>query len=313
MSRNRRRRAKSTRAPGNRAPFQKVVVATDFSRSAQRAAERAARLLSPAGGRLILLHVVPPEIPAEYLVAVEGEARAALVNVKRRLALTARKAGNRKLAVVPVVRVGLPWLEIVRLARSEKAGLIVLGRHGRRVIRDLFLGATAEKVIRKSSVPVLVVNLKPSSVYRRPLIALDLKDRSRSTVELALRTLGREVREVFAIHVYTVPFEGLMMPRLAPRELMAYQNRCKREAVSGLRRVLESAAGGIHWKSSVRRGAPREVIPREVAAARADLVILGTHGRSRLSHALLGSVAEYVVRTARCDVLVAPPASAALR
>jgi nucleotide-binding universal stress UspA family protein len=181
------------------------------------------------------------------------------------------------------------------------------------VIRDLLLGSTAEKVIRKANVPVLVVNLKPLGAYHRPVVALDLEDTARWVVELALRSLPHDVRGVSVIHAYTVLLEGhLVVSRISPRELNAYRNQCRREALSGLQRVLELAGDGVDWRASVRRGDPRIAVMHEIGARRADLVVLGTHGRSGLSHALLGSVAEHVVRTAACDVLVAPPARFAL-
>lgn len=57
----------------------------------------------------------------------------------------------------------------------------------------------------------------------------------------------------------------------------------------------------------LHEGDPRSVILDAVARRGCDLVALGTHGRSGLSHVLLGSVAEAVVRAATCDVLVARP------
>jgi len=71
---------------------------------------------------------------------------------------------------------GEAFVEIIRRSRSLGAELIVIGRHGRRPVRDMFIGTTAERVIRKGDVPVLVVNRKPRSPYRRPLIATDLED-----------------------------------------------------------------------------------------------------------------------------------------
>jgi nucleotide-binding universal stress UspA family protein len=58
---------------------------------------------------------------------------------------------------------------------------------------------------------------------------------------------------------------------------------------------------------ALRPGDARSVILREVIRQRADLLALGTHARSGLSHALIGSVAEWVVAMAPCDVLVARP------
>jgi len=307
MSRNQGRR-ETLKAPPSRPPFETVLVATDFTRGSEWAVERAARLPIAAGGKLLVIHVLPQGIPAKYRRQAEREAREALDKIVRRIVRASRRAGNARLSVVSALRVGKPYVEIIRLARSEMADIVVVGRHGRRVLRDLLLGSTAENVIRKANIPVLVVNLTPSGSYDRPLIALDLDDTARSIIKLALRSVGRDTAGISVLHAYTVPFEGLVRPRLSPRELNNYRSECRNEASSGLHRLLEWAGGAIRWNSSVRRGDPRAVILREITERRADLVVVGTHGRSGLSHALLGSVAEHVVRRAGCDVLVAPPA-----
>jgi nucleotide-binding universal stress UspA family protein len=78
------------------------------------------------------------------------------------------------------------------------------------------------------------------------------------------------------------------------------------ESLSRLRGFLESLGDrGVLWKTTVRSGDPRVEILREAERRRADLVVLGTHGRTGVSHALLGSVAEWIVRRAERDVLVA--------
>ena len=307
MGRNQKHRT-SGRASRNRPPFETVLVATDFTRGADCAVQRAARLPIAADGKLLVVHVLPDGIPAKYRRQAEREAREALDKIVRRIVRAFRRAGNARISVVPALRVGKPYVEIIRLARSEMADIVVVGRHGRRVLRDLLLGSTAENVIRKANIPVLVANLTPSGSYDRPLIALDLDDTARSIITLALRSVGRDTSGVSVVHAYTVPFEGLFMPRLSPRELSNYRSECRNEALSGLHRVLEWAGDAVRWRALVRRGDPRHVILREISARRADLVVLGTHGRSGVSHALLGSVAEHVVRRAVCDVLVTPPA-----
>lgn len=64
---------------------------------------------------------------------------------------------------------------------------------------------------------------------------------------------------------------------------------------------------GVQWETAVVRGDPRLKILNEANRRQADLLAVGTHGRSGLSHAMLGSVAEWVIRPAECDVLVAQP------
>jgi len=94
---------------------------------------------------------------------------------------------------------------------------------------------------------------------------------------------------------------------VAYRELDAHASECRAEAMSRLRQLLELERGKVCWEAMVKRGDPRNVIMSEISAHHADLIVLGTHGRSGLSRAVLGSVAEYVARSAPCDVLLSPP------
>ena len=64
---------------------------------------------------------------------------------------------------------------------------------------------------------------------------------------------------------------------------------------------------GRGWRTTVREGDPRMVVLRALIKFKADVVVLGTHGRSGISHFLLGSVAEWILHEAPCDVLIGRP------
>ena len=284
-------------------PFGKILVATDCTPPAEWAVERAARLPISKGGKLIIAHVLSENTSPKYRKQLEKEAQRYLEGVARRIESRYRKERRSDVSVSTILRAGSPYREIIHLARTEAADLIVLGKHGHHVVRDLLLGSTAEKIIHHGDIPVLIVNRKPSAAYRRPAVALDLEDTARTTLELALRALGPKLAQITVIHAYAAPFEGA----ITHQESDAYSRACRREAVSQLRETLHSVDAEVAWDAVVRFGDPRNVIIREVRRHRVDVVILGTHGRSGLSHFLLGSVAAYVIRSAKCDVLVARP------
>jgi nucleotide-binding universal stress UspA family protein len=152
-----------------------------------------------------------------------------------------------------------------------------------------------------------VVAERPEAPYRRPRVATDLGDASLRSIELALRVHGPDVKNVAVVHAYQAPCEGFIEPGSdeRPSELHA---EWESTAAAGLTKLLGRHAGSaVRWKPIVRRGDPRTVIVKELLLRRADLVILGTHSRSGMAHALLGSVAEWVIACAPCDVLVARP------
>jgi universal stress protein A len=83
-----------------------------------------------------------------------------------------------------------------------------------------------------------------------------------------------------------------------------YLDRLYWKRRSQLVAVGASLGDGVHVTSEVRHGTPADSIKNAAIDYGADLVIMSTHGRSGLSHLLMGSVAEQVIRTARCPVLV---------
>ena len=289
--------------------FVNVLVATDFSRNAEYAVRRAVGIPLAPRATVHMLHVLPDGMPPKIRARTEKKAGGQIKQAASMASAAAEAAGNVGLVIAPEVVTGQAYVEIIRRARASAAELVVLGRHHRRALRDLFLGSTAIRVIRNGDLAVLVVNSKPTHFYRRSLIAVDLEDASCAVLDLALRVLGSEVTTLPVVHAYHVPFEGFILPVFSAKELNGYRREFKEKAELGLTRLLASfAAAGICWKTVVRRDDPRRAVLREAIRRRADLIAVGTHARSGLSHALLGSVAEYIISAAPCDVLVARPA-----
>lgn len=292
--------------PAQGARLARLLVCTDFSAGADLALSRAAMLADADQAALHVVHVVPPDIPAKTRGAVRRQARARLGHAVER---AGGNAEGRPGSVTSELLSGDAFVEIIRCSRNVGADLIVVGRHGRRRVRDRLLGTTAERVIRKGDTPVLAVNVAPSGPYRRPLVATDLQDTTPRLLELALAVVGDSADVFHLLHAYNVPFEGYVAPTTAAKERSDYLAHFRERAMKGLAKLVARYEDtGAHFKVTARSGEPRSVILTEVARARTDLLVIGTHGRSGLAHALVGSVAEWVIAQASCDVLVARPA-----
>jgi universal stress protein E len=282
--------------------FRKILVATDFSPRAELATQRAMRLPLANRGTIVLAHILPPNIPSKYKTAVENQAHISLQTLSSRISRTYQKANATSVRVVPALRQGIPSNEVIQLAHSEHAELVVIGRHGHRIIRDLVLGSTAEKVIQKANVPVLVVNRKAYAPYAHPIIGLELTDTTRSNIALALRVVDAKTPEIALVHALSVPFEHY----IPDAQLNAYRRQCQAKATAKISAMLCLFGDEVRWAVVVKRGDPRIVLLKEIKERAADLIVLGTHGGNAFSRALLGSVTAHVVRTVECDVLVSP-------
>ena len=141
---------------------QRIVHATDFSAASRPAFATAVDLARAAGAELIICHVIAPfEAPVigghlapEAYASVRALTRR---NASRRLAALvarARRAGARARSALVE---GLPSEGIGRVARTERAGIVVLGTHGHAWLGRLFLGSVAHRVLTTSTVPVLTV------------------------------------------------------------------------------------------------------------------------------------------------------------
>lgn len=150
----------------------------------------------------------------------------------------------------------------------------------------------------------------PTAEWKRICCPIDFSDASRAAMEVAADLARRMGAELWLLHAYPVP--GYTFP---DGSVVASPKMLQDLAEAAQRHLDE-------WRQSAERlGAPRVETAKEagepaseiVAFARArgmDLLVLGTHGRTGLEHALMGSIAERVVRRAHCPVLtVRPPAA----
>jgi nucleotide-binding universal stress UspA family protein len=141
--------------------IQRILLATDFSPTSNRALEYAASLASSLSARLLILHVMPEMVAAgpDGLVFlnpsnfddVEAQLETAIGDAKRR----AESLGASSTEVLLIQ--GRAWQEIVRVAADRSCDLIVMGTHGLSGFEHLLLGSVAEKVLRKAPCPVMTI------------------------------------------------------------------------------------------------------------------------------------------------------------
>jgi nucleotide-binding universal stress UspA family protein len=291
--------------------FRSLLVPLDLSPASDRVVGRVAHLPLVEGARITLLHVVPKSLPPRAQRRAAADAGKALAAKASSLASALPKGVD----IEPIAAVGDPAGEIATRAGALGVELIVMGRGGRRALRDTFLGSTAERVIRRAQIPVLVVRLPPRGPYRRPALALDLDRAAGRVVELLLRVLPRPSPSVAVIHAYDIPYRGMIYPSLSEDDAEEYEEEHRERALREVGKLLAASLSKAKvasidappWKMHVRDGSPRIVIERAVKKVDADILMLGTRGHSGVAHAFLGTVAGDVLREVACDVLVAPP------
>lgn len=137
------------------------LAAIDFSAISSKVVECAARLATPAGARLVILHVVelPPLREPGSDVVVHSVTMDApdLERIKEQLGEIAEPLRRKGLSMETRVSVGVPADEILSAAKSEDASLLIMGSRGHGVILQVFAGSVVTAVLHKAEIPVTVV------------------------------------------------------------------------------------------------------------------------------------------------------------
>lgn len=279
------------------------LVATDFSANAHRAALRAGALGRALGVRkAVLLHAAP-----RFELSRERQSRANLALHRELRRLADELESVTGLRFEPRLARGAIIGELARAA--ERVDLVVVGAHGAHPVRDFAIGSIAERLLRKSRRPVLVVKGSPGVAYRRVLVPVDFSADSRAAAGLAARIAPKSALHL--LHAFEAPFEGkLRYAGVDDLSIRRYREQARRRAVADLRALI--AAEGIvpaRTSRSIVHGYAPRLIARAARESGADLLVIGKHGQSAVEDLLLGSVTLHALSSVDCDVLVVPPGS----
>jgi nucleotide-binding universal stress UspA family protein len=287
------------------------------------------RVLVPLDGSALSEEILPvvrglpdPEVLLVRVVEAHGEgkepegARMLASAAERDLAWIAERLRSDGVRVGAVVtRHGQAAAQILGAATDLGASLIAMTTHGRSGFDRLVLGSVAEKVIRKSPLPVLALRATVApggrGLFERVLLPYDGSDLAWRAVEtvarLAKRATGPRSAILFGV-VETFPDEGGRKPEDAghARDIAAQFLRLRTERVC---EELEAAAArardlGIEAKVETAVGSPAVRILCAAEAMAATLIAIATHGRSGPSRWALGSVTEKVLRGAPAPLLI---------
>ncbi len=280
-----------------------ILIATDLSTRSHRALRRAGLLAQGSSAELTLVHVVDEDQPAAL---VEIETREAERILLEQISAVAELRGVR---CRPAVIASDAFDGILRIAESTKADLIVMGAHRKQLLRDILVGTTIERVIRIGPYPVLMVNEEVERPYATALAAIDMSEPSAHAIRTADRLKLVDHAHLTLVHAFFPLAKGKMsFAGLQKQSIDEYVASERLRASDELVAFLE--ANGLadqRWSRRIEEGEPFEVISRVVKAMKPDLLVIGTHGRSGIAKALLGSVTEEVLRSLDIDILAVPP------
>ena len=213
--------------------------------------------------------------------------------------------------VQPVVTTGQPAPEILRVARQRRCDLIVMSTHGLTGVRKLFFGATTERVLRETDIPVLVTPaVEPGPLFLedvrqlvgRILAPVDLTAASENQVQIAGALASAVDVPLLLAHVV----EPVRRP--GPPTLLRPTADGQRRARSqrALEELMAAVPAGVRSEALSAFGDPAEEIARIAKERRAGLIVIGLHG-SPLGGPRMGSVTYRVLCLSQTPVLALPP------
>jgi len=252
------------------------------------------KLFEKGAKKLYLLHVV--DITATDIQAIE----LAKIDEEevRKLAEELRAKG---IDVEPVVKLGIPSMEIEELAREKNIDLTVIPSKGENIWRQMFLGSTASNLARTTKKPVLLVkcdimdgevrfSVPPARLFEKPLIALDFSKCSDNIIKTV-----KKFEEL--------PVSGILLHSVDYGRVDELEGNIKKakDTLDKYSKMLP-----FEVEREIMIGLASKAILGVSLTKNATLIVMGKKGRNVLADLLLGSTAERVIRDSKLPVLLVP-------
>lgn len=296
-----------------RSALHSILAATDLGRGSDAIVRSAAILAQRAGAELHLLHSLElPWVPSKdvmrrtgFFGQIETAEERLRDQVERTMPEGVRPTSQK--VIIYIARKA-----ILDRAQEVSADLIVVGPHRGGAAGAHFLGTTADRVIRTADVPCLVVEEPLSDEIRRIGVPVDYSDPSQGALETAFTWAlqltpggGGERSGAPDIRVMSVGWtvDRGDIPDMEERVIRPELERLAERAVA----CVPGAEGLDHRVEVLWSDNPTEATLSWAKVREIDLLVMGTHGRSGVGRALIGSTASSVARQAPCPVLLVPP------
>ena len=286
--------------------YEKILVPLDGSALAEVALPYAELLSGKLGSEVTLIYIhEATEVSNQHMGQFYLER---MVEVTKQGAERGRRpSGDPGIKVNSAVQVGNPAEEIIGYAGKENVDLILMAAHGQSGIKNWALGNVAEKVVRATDRPVMLIRANGARTEKvnigSVLLPLDGSKEGEAALPYIEQLASKLGARVILLQVLATGYIGLGYTYVAYTEQQIVSDSALAkdylDKVSG--RLRQS---GIATESVVRLGNAAEEIIEFTDKVGTDLVAMSTHGRSGIGHWVFGSVAERVLHSANKPLLL---------
>jgi|UniRef100_UPI00404A798A nucleotide-binding universal stress UspA family protein len=270
--------------------MKKILVPTDFSKEAENALKVAAQLAKKHGSEIYLLHML--ELPLQEVDALSSHS--ALPEAMFFMKLAHKKFEDmlakdylEGIDVTEIVKNHQAFSGVTDAARENGIDIIVMGSHGASGFKEMFIGSNAEKVVRTSNVPVLVIKNEHDNFKVNDFVfASDFKKDNKETYKQAT-----DFAKAFGAKIH------LLMVNTANNFTTTAESK-KRITEFIKDYDFQDYTMNIYNDESVEQG-----ILNFSRSINADLIGISTHGRQGIAHFFNGSISEDIVNHAKRPVI----------
>jgi len=285
-----------TKHPG----YLQAIVATDFSPAAKAAVQQAIWLARTSGAKLAMTYAAPDSMQS-FKTAHEIRQESA-VKMKEIM----EDLGATDLDIPLQTRIGQPIVVIIHAVQQGGFDLVLAGSRGHGDWTQFLIGSTAKRLVRKCPVSVWIVKSEDVGPPKVILTPTDLSDVSRKAIREGLWLAEQSGAEFHVLHVVDSQKVREEEASKQPPSSSA-QHEIDAEAMRQLDEFLRPLETAVRIHSHVTQGVAWQEIGLMAQQLNADLIAIGTVGRSGVKGMLLGNTAEKVLDTCDCSMLTVKP------
>lgn len=266
-----------------------IIVPLDFSEQAENALKVAASLAHKHNSEIIALHML--ELNEAIISSTEGfyqEHTVFLLKLaEKRMGEFLDKPYLKGISVTPIIKHFKVFGELNEVAEKHNADLVVMGSHGTDGLKEIFIGSNAEKVVRNSEIPVLVIKEEMKDFKVEDFVfASDFQTENVAAFHSA-RDFAKKLNARMHLVYVNTPGDDFLSTKDIYKRVSAFLNDAKAGMEVEIYNDYNVERGVLNYSEDVN----------------ADVIGIPTHGRKGLSHFFMGSIGEDIANHSSIPVI----------
>ncbi|MGY8915821.1 MAG: universal stress protein [Flavobacteriales bacterium] len=273
--------------------MKKILVPVDFSEFSEYALEVAASLAKRHNAEILVFHMlgISESVFVTNEAAEMAEAKYYMTMAKERFSTILHRDYLDGIKITEIIQNYKIFSEINEIAREIDIDLIIMGSHGSRGLSEFFVGSNTEKVVRTSTVPVLVIKQRrPSFKLEKVVFACDFKIENLYAFIHAVKLFSEYEAQINLVYVNR-PSEYFITKAELDNRITYFMSKVRDQKLKNIEVAYVT-------DYSVEKG-----ILEYCKQIQADLVAIPTHGRKGWAHFLVGSLGENIANHAQIPVM----------